>query len=650
MTQSIAKAGLVVDLSLDPQMLIIDAEAQDLTALLKNSPALVTVLAGNVIPQSPQGTAQLQTGLDRLNVSSNRSSFAPATSRFIFGTAANDILRGTIANDVIYGFGGDDTLYGGAGADRLFGGLGGDVLFGEEGDDELFGGTGDDVLDGGNGNDRLFGEGGNDILRGSRGNDLLDGGADQDIADYSDIGQTIVLKPQGVVSKGGGFGQDLIKDVEVIIGASDRRNRIDSSTSGAGASLDVDLGVNQLNVQGLPNGQTLQFQVVGFRDVIGSNEADRIVGDSATNSLSGLGGDDLIRGGAGNDLIDGGAGNDKLYGDEGNDRFIGGIGNDTIDGGLGRDTLDYSNLGKAITYRYAFPISPSSSPFVFTTEASNRILKDPLSTTNPADLGSGNLGTDTFSTIEVIRGAAGQANAVDFSFTRPPVSRGASVPAGIAPAIDVDLAARRLTIPSLSQTITLENFRNVTGSFNNDRIVGDDQANTLNGFFGSDILVGGGGNDTLITEEGDTLTGGSGNDRFLFQGPLVIRSGRSGVFFRAVTGSTITDFTPGVDQLVLKTGFQFTTGIPTGETEQTSYSGFEGLQAQAGNNTLDPSSFFILGSGIPHSRPISGVFYNTATGDVLFRGPEDGPGGNGLTRFATLQGAPTLTAQDIAIV
>lgn len=647
-TQPIGNAGLVVDLTLDPQLFTLNAEAQDLTAAIKNSPVLATVLAGKVIPQSPQGLARLQPGPDRLAVSA--SSTAPAMGRFIFGTAANNILRGTIANDVIYGFGGDDTLYGGAGNDRFFGGLGSDVLFGEEGDDEIFGGTGDDVLDGGNGNDRLFGEGGSDILRGSRGNDLLDGGMDQDIADYSNLGQTIILKPQGGITKGGGFGQDLIKDVEVIIGSSDRRNRIDSSTSGAGVFLNVNLGANQLITGGLPNGQVLQFQVVGFRDVIGSNEADTIIGDSANNSLSGLGGNDLIRSGAGNDLIDGGAGDDKLYGDEGNDRFMGSSGNDTIEGGLGHDTLDYSNLGKAITYRYAFPISPTSPPSGFTTEASNRILKDPLPTTNPADLGSGNLGTDTFSTIEVIRGATGQANAVDFSFTRFPVTRGISLPGGIAPAIEVDLGAKRLTIPSLSQTLTLENFRNVTGSFGNDRIVGDDQANTLNGFFGSDILVGGGGDDLLITEEGDTLTGGSGNDRFLFQGALVTRSGRSGVSFRAVTGSTITDFTPGADQLVLKTGFQFT-GIPTGETEQTSYSGFQGLQAQVGTNTLNPSQFFILGSGDPAPSQGQGfVFYNSATGDLLYRAPQDGPLGNGLTKFATLQGAPMLKAQDIVLV
>ena len=55
--------------------------------------------------------------------------------------------------------------------------------------------------------------------------------------------------------------------------------------------------------------------------------------------LRGNGGDDTITGGVGPDTINGGVANDSLVGGQGGDVILGGAGNDTMIGGKGRDLL-----------------------------------------------------------------------------------------------------------------------------------------------------------------------------------------------------------------------------------------------------------------------------------------------------------------------
>ncbi|KKD36899.1 hypothetical protein WN50_17270 [Limnoraphis robusta CS-951] len=111
-------------------------------------------------------------------------------------------------------------------------------------------------------------------------------------------------------------------------------------------------------------------------DIVGTDDADTLVGDGENNSIDALGGDDLvagllgddtifggegddvlrgdansrspggsdggddvISGGAGNDRIGGKGGNDLLSGDEGDDEIFGDAGDDTIMGVTGNDTL-----------------------------------------------------------------------------------------------------------------------------------------------------------------------------------------------------------------------------------------------------------------------------------------------------------------------
>ena len=90
----------------------------------------------------------------------------------------------------------------------------------------------------------------------------------------------------------------------------------------------------------------------GFENVLVSSGDDALTGDASNNILLGSGGADTINGLAGNDslygyhLMEDGCsyggsndGSDKLYGGDGDDLLVGGAGDDLFDGGIGQDTL-----------------------------------------------------------------------------------------------------------------------------------------------------------------------------------------------------------------------------------------------------------------------------------------------------------------------
>ncbi|MBC6429621.1 hypothetical protein FM036_01555 [Nostoc sp. HG1] len=84
------------------------------------------------------------------------------------------------------------------------------------------------------------------------------------------------------------------------------------SQSSSGVSITADLEAQTIFFNNVPALGTLTFKIADIANVIGTNEADSIKGDSQNNQLTGLAGDDLIDGRGGNDVIDGGLGNDTL--------------------------------------------------------------------------------------------------------------------------------------------------------------------------------------------------------------------------------------------------------------------------------------------------------------------------------------------------
>jgi Ca2+-binding RTX toxin-like protein len=173
------------------------------------------------------------------------------------GTAGPDHIVGKKASDVIYGGGGNDVITGGPnGNDTICGGPGDDSeLEGGAGADEVFGGAGTDNADGGPGD--------GDIVRGDAGTDNLSGGeGNNDIVSYA------------------------------------------SATRGG---IQINLAAGQAKGDGHDN-------LSGFEDVVGSPQADTIVGDGQANRLDGGVGDDTLESGGGGGEAFGGPGTDTCNG------------------------------------------------------------------------------------------------------------------------------------------------------------------------------------------------------------------------------------------------------------------------------------------------------------------------------------------------
>lgn len=300
----------------------------------------------------------------------------------------------------------------------------------------------------------------------------------------------------------------------------------------------------------------------------GGSGNDKMYGGNGDDRLWGGSGNDEIYGGSGSDRIVGGSGNNKLYGEAGDDTFIGGAGNDLIDGGEGKDAIDYRRLDTAITYFANAQIVEVLLPAGPT--ATVRILKPALDF-RVRKAGS----TDTVSNIEILKGAAGQANHIDFSaglsatysnfYTVRPVPV-----LSFAPQIKADLQAKSLVYSD--QTIRVENFTQVTGSWFQDEIRGDASDNILSagsGFLAGDILDGRGGNDLLIAADlgGTTMTGGSGADTFRIRNtmPNLYKDPRD-PSPRVFQSNTITDFQSGEDRIeIVRDHFTELQDLPLGQ-------------------------------------------------------------------------------------
>jgi Ca2+-binding RTX toxin-like protein len=226
--------------------------------------------------------------------------------------SGNDSMRGDAGNDELWGCGGDDSLDGGADRDLASfafapmavtanldtgtaTGDGNDSLvaiedlLGSDFDDELVGNETDNRLDagavnqegasdewvGGYGRDTLIGGSGDDFLIGGVENDSLDGGSGTDRAAFQcdywwKDGYNNTLNVDLSLQVAQGDGADLlagIEDVEVF-----DSSRCDTT-------------------------------------MVGSDEANRLLGGNGPNLISGGGGDDFIFGGDSRDTLAGGSRN-----------------------------------------------------------------------------------------------------------------------------------------------------------------------------------------------------------------------------------------------------------------------------------------------------------------------------------------------------
>jgi Ca2+-binding RTX toxin-like protein len=193
------------------------------------------------------------------------------------------------------------------------------------------------------------------------------------------------------------------------------------------------------------------------RDVIwGGGGDDEILGSLGNDLLCGGPGDDLIHGGRGNDVIDGGAGTDRVIGDLGDDKAMGGTGNaDEVAGSLGIDTLN-------------------GGPGEF-------------------DLIHGDYGYDRMD------GGPGNGDIASFA---------TKVAGGKGDGVWASLRAHKARGDGHDRLFRFESFE---GSAFRDTLIGNKQANVINGGPGDDTIRGGGGADELVGGQGsDGCVGAKG--------------------------------------------------------------------------------------------------------------------------------------------
>jgi Ca2+-binding RTX toxin-like protein len=159
-------------------------------------------------------------------------------------------------------------------------------------------------------------------------------------------------------------------------------------------------------------------------------------------------------------------------------------------------------------------------------------------------------------------------------------------------------------------------FENVFMGNGNDRVTGSVVKNRINGGGGDDILAGGLGR--------DRLTGGAGSDRFVF-----------GEIGRA-NSDIITDFTPGLDRIVLKDSLD--AGLP-GEVS----GGIEGLLFDGGN-VAGNSLVFSFAKG-PGSEGF-GIGVDTSTGTIYYNPTVGQPGDTQILGRVGLAAAAAMNATD----
>lgn len=284
-------------------------------------------------------------------------------------------------------------------------------------------------------------------------------------------------------------------------------NAANSINGGGGSDSILGLGGNDtLNGDGAipgPDGTD------GNDTVRGGNGNDSIVGENGNDWLFGDAGNDLIRGdGDGNegndaDTLDGGDGDDSIIGANGADSILGGAGSDsiragngdnTVFGGLGADTI-VGGTGNDILFGF------DSTSGADTTDGADSIQglggndtlaggggNDWLDGGTGDDFVTGGYGADT-----LIGGANGTGgDTVSYEFSPEAIAINLGTPGGHGGHAEGD---------------SIVGFEAVVGSNFNDTLVGFDNFDN--------ILIGGGGDDSIVTILGDTALGGDGNDTLI---------------------------------------------------------------------------------------------------------------------------------------
>jgi serralysin len=571
-----------------------------------------------------------------------------------FGNDINNSLTGNNFNNYLYGYGGDDTLVGVAGIDILDGGGGNDILDGGDGIDSMSGGTGNDIYfvdssfdavvetntsttqidtvkaftsyalsanvenlqllgttvngTGNNLNNTITGNNSNNTLSGLDGNDILDGGGGGDTMYGGTGNDTYYVNNSG----------DLVVETSTVATEVD--------TVLASTSYTLAANVENLTLTGLFAGSGT-----------GNNLNNIITGNSLNNTLAGAEGNDTLDGSTGVDTLIGGGGNDLYYVDN-KDEVVTETSTSATEIDTVRASTDHylrSNVENLILTGSALSGFGNNLNNLIVGNSSNNYLEggignDTLEGSLGSDYLDGGVGSDTMR-----GGIGGDIYIVDnlndivvepgLSEDPNPFPTESMAVAAIAPEYDKIFASVNYFLSDNVEELHLTGTANLTGTGNylNNALFGGDGNDTLIGASGSDTLVGGAGT--------DTLTGGTDGDKFVFAGDTP--------FTRF--GKTIIDPNYGVDRI---SDFSSEDVIVLDKTV------FISLQSVAGNGFSIANEFAVVATDAEVTMSRGFIVYSQATGNLFYNqnstNPDFGSGG----WFATVANAPTLAAEDFALV
>ncbi len=224
---------------------------------------------------------------------------------------------------------------------------------------------------------------------------------------------------------------------------------------------------------------------------------ENVVLSENNDTLNPADGSQSVNGGAGNDVLFGGSGNDTLSGGSGDDVIGGGGGLDVLDGGEGNDTNSFADIGADVTaslvdetaeygminetFTNFENLTGGSGNDTLTGDANDNVLvgndgNDALIGGAGNDVLTGGDGDD------VLAGGGGQDS----------LDGGAGIDTAdhsdIGVGVTVNLEEGTAEYGMISETLT--SIENVTGTAQNDVLIGDDGDNVLMGGEGDDILTG----------------------------------------------------------------------------------------------------------------------------------------------------------------
>ncbi|WP_445634143.1 Calcium-binding protein [Nostoc sp. DSM 114161] len=342
-------------------------------------------------------------------------------------------------------------------------------------------------------------------------------------------------------------------------------------------------------------------------------------------NVPGTTGADTLVGSAGNNIIDGKAGNDILTGSGGQDKFIirRGDGNDTINdfGGVGKGTNPSQAIIANVDTLKFLGAGLTAQNLLLTQKGNN--LEVTFENVSNTKVTLKNFQLENLDNLK----ASGARPAIGNILFDGQTSIIDSFNVLDANSTDTTIGIK-YTVTFLNDLnnnlIGLDNSADViNGQGGNDKIDGKSGNDLLRGGVGNDSLTGGLGNDTLVGGAGnDVLTGAPGADYFVY-------NTNAGFVSSAVGQDTITDFNRFQGDKIILDKTTFTV-----------------ITSAVGTGFSNASDFKVTTNGATSTAKI---VYNPVTGQLFYNqnGSSAGFGSGGL--FATLSGAPTLTASDFVV-